>query len=389
MTSAGERPLAGPLAGIKVLMMGGLGPGPFCGMLLGDLGADVVRVDRVNEVDLPPPVDVVTRRSQRSIAIDVKDPGGRDVVRDLAARSDAFVDVYRPGVAERLGIGPDDLLGINPRLVYARMTGYGQEGPYAQMAGHDINYIALSGALHAIGPADTPVPPLNILGDYGGGGMLLALGLLSGILESRQSGQGQVIDVSMVDGGATLMAVFYGMLAQGTWEDRRQANVVDGAAHFYRTYETADGKHFAVGALEPQFYEELCQRLGVAPPQDYDEPASWAAHGEIMARRFREKTRAEWEDELVTPQSCAAPVLNLREAPAHPQNQFRSTFVEVDGVAQPAPAPRFSRTVPAVPGGPAMPGDHTSTVLSELDLDEQTLKSLFSSGVVRQSGSRG
>jgi alpha-methylacyl-CoA racemase len=354
-------------------------------MLLAGLGAEVIRVDRVNEVDLPPHVDVVTRRSQRSIAIDVKDPRGRDLVQTLAARSHAFVDVYRPGVAERLGIGPEDLLGSNPRLVYARMTGYGQDGPYAQMAGHDINFIALSGALHAIGPADTPVPPLNILGDYGGGGMLLALGLLSGIIESERSGSGQVIDVSMLDGAATLMAVFYGMLAQGSWQDRRQANHVDGAAHFYRTYETADGQHFAVGALEPQFYAELCNRLGVTPPQDYDEPGAWAAHGEVMARRFREKTRAEWENELVTPQSCAAPVLSLSEAPEHPQNQFRSTFVDIDGVVQPAPAPRFSRTSLGQPGRPAMPGDHTSDVLAELELDEQTISSLFSSGVVRQS----
>jgi alpha-methylacyl-CoA racemase len=376
---------AGPLSGVKVLMMGGLGPGPFCGMLLAGLGADVIRVDRVNEVDLPPHVDVVTRRGQRSIAVDVKEPAGRDLVRSLASRSDAFVDVYRPGVAERLGIGPEDLLAINPGLVYARMTGYGQDGPYAHMAGHDINFIALSGALHAIGLPDTPVPPLNILGDYGGGGMLLALGLLSGIIESRRSGHGQVLDVSMLDGAATLMAVFYGMLAQGTWEDRRQANTVDGAAHFYRTYETADGKHFAVGALEPQFYAELCNRLGVTPPQDYDEPASWAAHAEVMARRFREKTRAEWEEELVTPQSCAAPVLSLNEAPEHPQNRFRSTFVDVDGVIQPAPAPRFSRTSLGPPGRPAMPGDHTSDVLAELNLDEPTVASMFSSGVVRQS----
>lgn len=374
----------GPLAGVRIVMMGGLGPGPFCGMLLGDLGADVVRVDRVSEVGLPPPVDVVVRRSQRSIAVDVKEPRGRDLVRSLAERADAFVDVYRPGAVERLGLGPDDLLAVNPRLVYARMTGYGQDGPYAAMAGHDIDYIALSGALHAIGTADTPVPPLNILGDYGGGGMLLAVGLLSGILECRQSGVGQVLDVSMLDGAVTLMAVFYGMLAQGTWRDRRQANVVDGAAHFYRTYETADGKHFAVGALEPKFYEELCARLGVSVPHEDDDPDAWATHGEAMAARFRDKTRAEWEQELVAPQSCAVPVLSMTEAPGHPQNRARGTFVEVDGVVQPAPARRFSRTVPPPPGRPALAGDQTLAVLAELGLDDQTVSELSAAGVVRQ-----
>ncbi len=376
--------MSGPLAGVSIVSMGGLGPGPFCGMLLGDLGADVVRVDRVRDVDLPLPVDAVMRRSQRSIAVDVKDPRGRQLVLALAGQADAFVDVYRPQVAERLGLGPDDLMAVNPRLVYARMTGYGQDGPYAQMAGHDIDYIALSGALHAIGSPDAPVPPLNILGDFGGGGMLLALGLLSGILESRQSGIGQVVDVSMLDGAATLMAVFYGMLSQGTWQDRRQANVVDGAAHFYRTYETADGKHIAVGALEPQFYEELCTRLGVRPPQDYDDPRDWAAHAEVMADRFRQKTRDEWEREVVTPQSCAAPVLSMTEAPQHPQNRHRRTFVDVDGVVQPAPAPRFSRTAPRPPGGPALPGSHTRVVLEELGMSEDDVSSLLDAGVVRE-----
>ena len=375
----------GPLAGVSVVMMGGLGPGPFCGMLLADLGADVVRVDRAGEVDGPEPIDAVVRRGQRSVALDVKDSRGIDLIRSLVARADAFVEVFRPGVAERLGLGPEDLLAANPRLVYARMTGYGQDGPYAAMAGHDINYIALSGALHAVGPADYPLPPLNLVGDYGGGGMLLALGLLSGIIESRQSGAGQVVDVSMLDGSATLMAVFYGMVAQGTWQDRRAANVLDGAAHFYRTYETADGRHFAVGAMEPQFYAELCARLGVDVPQDSE---SWAEHGRVMAARFREKTRAEWEEELVTPQSCATPVLSMTEAPSHPHARFRGSFVEIDGVVQPAPAPRFSRTAPPVPAGPARPGDHTLGVLADLGLDDETVSSLVADGVVRQSSPR-
>ncbi|HEY7106179.1 MAG TPA: CaiB/BaiF CoA-transferase family protein [Acidimicrobiia bacterium] len=375
----------GPLAGVHVLMMAGLGPGPFCGMLLADLGAEVIRVDRVEEVGQPPFVDVVARRSQRSIAIDVKDPRGRDLVHSLSSRADAFVDVYRPGVAERLGIGPDDLLAVNPRLVYARMTGYGQDGPYAQMAGHDIDFIALSGALHAVGPAETPVPPLNLLGDYGGGGMFLAVGLLSGIIEARGSGAGQVIDVSMVDGSAILMAVFYGMLEQGTWLDRRHANSIDGAAHFYRTYETADGEHFAVGAMEPRFYAELCTRLGVDVPHAEDDPEVWAAHGDVLAARFKDKTRAEWEDELVAPQTCAAPVLSLREAPDHPHNRARGTFVDVDGVVQPAPAPRFSRTALGPPRPPVLAGDDTLAVLSELGVDAATADALRADGVVRQS----
>jgi alpha-methylacyl-CoA racemase len=376
---------AGPLAGIRIVMMGGFGPSPFCGMLLGDLGADVVRVDRVAEVDRGRPIDAALRRSQRSIALDMKSPGGRHVVRSLVERADAFVEVFRPGVAERMGIGPDQLLGWNRRLIYARMTGWGQEGTYAQMAGHDINYLALSGALHSIGPADTPVPPLNILGDYGGGGMLLALGLLSGILEARQSGAGQVIDVAMYDAAATLMAVFYGMLDDGRWVDRRQANVVDGAAHYYRTYETADGKHVAVGALEPHFYQELCAVLGVDVPHE-ETAEAWAAHGETMAARFKQRTRAEWEEILVTPQSCATPVLSLTEAPQHPHARARGTFIEaVGGGVQPAPAPRFSRTPAAVPSAPALPGDDTLGVLAELGIDDAAAKELCDAGVARQS----
>jgi len=376
--------VSGPLVGTRIVMMGGLGPAPFCGMLLGGLGADVVRVDRVTEVDQPSPIDTLMRRSQRSIAVDMKHPKGREVLYALIADADAFVDVYRPGAAERLGIGPDELCAHNPRLVYARMTGWGQDGPYAHMAGHDINYIALAGALHAVGTEETPVPPLNLLGDYGGGGMLLAVGLLSAILECRQSGTGQVVDVAMFDGAALLMTVFYGLFAEGRWEDRRHANVIDGAAHYYRTYDTADGEHFAVGAVEPQFYAELCARLGVDAPQE-DTLEAWRAHGDTMAARFRQKTRAEWEDELVTPQSCASPVLGMAEAPQHPHSTARDTFVTVDGVVQPAPAPRFSRTPPPVPVPPSLPGDHTVDVLGEVGL---VADELVDAGVVRQSAAR-
>jgi alpha-methylacyl-CoA racemase len=377
--------MTGPLHGVRLVMMGGLGPGPFCGMLLGDLGAEVVRVDQVREVDGELPIDYTVRRNQRSIAVNLKDARGPELVRRLVADADAFVDVFRPGVAERLGIGPDELLGANPRLVYARMTGYGQDGPYAGRAGHDINYIALAGALHGIGTAETPVPPLNLIGDYGGGGMLLAIGLLSAILEARQSGQGQVLDVAMVDGAATLMAPYFGMVHAGTWRDHRGDNILDGAAHFYGVYQTADDKHVAVGAIEPQFYAELCHGLDVNVPHDDDAPNAWHQHREALAVRFRQKTRAEWEQQLNTPGTCATPVLTITETPHHPHNVARRTFVEVDGVPQPAPAPRFSRTTPAPPSPPALPGDHTWDVLSRMGFDEDAVAELAEAGVVRQS----
>ncbi|MEM6109928.1 CaiB/BaiF CoA-transferase family protein [Mycobacterium sp. 050272] len=377
--------MSGPLRGVRIVMMGGLGPAPFCGMVLGDLGADVVRVDALAGVDGPQPIDYTVRRSQRSVAVDVKDARGRDLVHRLVADADAFVDVYRPGVAERLGIGPDALRTHNPRLVYARMTGYGQDGPLAGHAGHDINYLALAGALHAIGTAESPIPPLNLVGDYGGGAMLLAVGLLSAILEARESGEGQVLDVAMVDGVATLLAPYFGMLRAGTWRDRRQDNLLDGAAHFYGAYATADEQHVAVGAMEPKFYAELCDRLGVDVPQDDDEPATWPAHRAALAARFAEMSRGEWEILLDSPGCCATPVLSLSEAPRHPHLAARETFIAVDGVIQPAPAPRFSRTTPDTPSSPSLPGDHSRAVLRELGLDATAITELESAGVVAQS----
>ncbi|CQD20616.1 alpha-methylacyl-CoA racemase [Mycobacterium europaeum] len=379
--------MTGPLRGVRIVMMGGLGPAPFCGMLLGDLGADVIRVDGLPGVNGPLPIDYSVRRSQRSLAADVKDPRGRDLVHRLVADADAFVDVYRPGVAERLGIGPDALCERNPRLVYARMTGYGQDGPLAGHAGHDINYIALAGALHGIGAAESPVPPLNLVGDYGGGGMLLAVGLLSAILEARESGTGQVLDVAMVDGVAALLAPYFGMVPAGTWRDRRHDNLLDGAAHFYGVYATADGGHFAVGAMEPKFYAELCDRLGVDVPHDEDAPETWAAHRATLAARFAEKSREEWARLLDTPGCCATPVLSLAEAPRHPHLAARKTFIDIDGITQPAPAPRFSRTWPATPTSPSLPGDHTRTLLREIGLDANAITALERAGVVAQSGS--
>ena len=376
--------VTGPLSGVRIVMMGGLGPAPFCGMLLGDLGADVIRIDPLAGVDGPLPIDYTVRRSQRSLAADVKDPRGRELVRLLAAGADAFVDVYRPRVAERLGIGPEALRERNPRLVYARMTGYGQDGPLAGHAGHDINYIALAGALHGIGTAESPIPPLNLVADYGGGGMLLAVGLLSAILEARESGEGQVLDVAMVDGVATLLAPYFGMVAAGTWRDRRCDNLLDGAAHFYGVYATADGGHIAVGAMEPKFYAELCDRLGVDVPHDDDRPATWSAHRVALAARFAEKTRDEWEQILDSPGCCVTPVLSLAEAPRHPHLVARQTFINVDGITQPAPAPRFSRTRPAVPSSPSLPGEHTRELLGEMGLNAADIAELEGAGVVAQ-----
>jgi len=376
--------VTGPLSGVRIVMMGGLGPAPFCGMLLGDLGADVIRIDPLAGVDGPLPIDYTVRRSQRSLAADVKDPRGRELVRLLAAGADAFVDVYRPRVAERLGIGPEALRERNPRLVYARMTGYGQDGPLAGHAGHDINYIALAGALHGIGTAESPIPPLNLVADYGGGGMLLAVGLLSAILEARESGKGQVVDVAMVDGVATLLAPYFGMVAAGRWRDRRCDNLLDGAAHFYGVYATADGGHIAIGAMEPKFYAELCDRLGVDVPHDDDQPATWSAHRVALAARFAEKTRDEWEQILDSPGCCATPVLSLADAPRHPHLVARQTFINVDGITQPAPAPRFSRTRPALPSSPSLPGDHTRELLGELGLGTADIAELEGAGVVAQ-----
>jgi alpha-methylacyl-CoA racemase len=376
--------MTGPLKGVRIVMMGGLGPAPLCGMLLGDLGADVIRVDPLAGVDGPMPIDYTVRRSQRSLAVDVKDPRGRDLVHRLVADADAFVDVYRPGVAERLGIGPDALRERNPRLVYARMTGYGQDGPLAGHAGHDINYLALTGALHGIGTAESPVPPLNLVADYGGGGMLLAVGLLGAILEARGSGQGQVVDVAMVDGVATLLAPYFGMIPAGTWRDRRADNLLDGAAHFYGVYATADGRHVAVGAMEPKFYRELCGRLGVSVPHDDDRPELWATHRAALEARFAEKTRDEWEQLLDSPGCCATPVLSLSEAPAHPHLVARETFIDIDGVTQPAPSPRFSRTRPGMPSAPSLPGHHTDAVLREIGLNADAVAELVNAGVVAQ-----
>jgi alpha-methylacyl-CoA racemase len=359
-------------------------------MLLADAGADVVRVDRVDagpSVAGVGPLDVVGR-GRRSVAVDLKRPEGVEVVLRLAGRADVVFEGFRPGVAERLGVGPEPCLARNPALVYGRMTGWGQDGPLAQAAGHDIDYIALAGALHLVGrPGEPPPPPVNVVGDYGGGGMLLAFGVVCAVLEARRTGRGQVVDAAIVDGTALLTALFHGLRAAGRWTDARGAHLLDGGAPFYRTYECADGRWLAVGALEPKFSGELLDRLGVGPDDElrrrwYD-AAAWPELHARMAELFRTRTRDEWCALLEGTDACVAPVLTLGEAPGHPHNVARGTFTEVAGVVQPSPAPRFSET-PGVIAGPAPePGRDTDAILRECGYADSEVTELRSAGVVR------
>jgi alpha-methylacyl-CoA racemase len=361
----------GPLSGIRILEIAALGPAPFCAMLLSDLGAEVVRVDRPGPerggLDADPRLDLL-RRGRRSVVVDLKHRHGAATILRLVERADALIEGFRPGVAERLGIGPEPCLARNPRLVYGRMTGWGQEGPLAAAAGHDIDYIALSGALHAIGQAGgPPVPPLNLVGDFGGGALYLAVGVLSALMEASRSGQGQVVDAAMVDGAASLLTLFCGLTAAGHWTEARGANLLDGGAPFYAVYETADGKHLAVGALEPQFYAELLRRLGLngEPLPAQHDRARWPELRRRFAEVFRQRTRNEWCEIFEGTDACVAPVLSLSEAAVHPHLAARRTFVEVDGTVQPAPAPRFSRTPGAIQGPPEPPGGSTGQVLED------------------------
>ncbi len=355
----------GPLQGLKFLEFGGIGPGPFCGMLLSDMGADVVRVDRTSALTTPPPN--VSGRGRRGIVLDLKDPAGVETALQLMERADGVFEGFRPGVMERLGLGPDVALKRNPRLVYGRATGWGQDGPLALRAGHDINYIALAGALHAFGPPDRPIPPLNIVGDYGGGGLYLALGLLAAVLEARQSGQGQVIDCAMVDGAAHQMTTYFEMRGREQWSDRRGENSLDGGAPAYATYQCADGEWLALGAFEPEFYQNLMRALDLDPQVlgDRYDPSRRAIISTAIAERLKTRPRDEWAQLFSEIDACVAPVLSLAEAPKHPANIARRVFVEVDGALQPAPAPRFSRTPSEVRRGAPKPGAHTAEVLRE------------------------
>lgn len=362
--------MSGPLAGIRVVELAGLGPAPFGAMVLSDLGADVVSVDRPATVDDDARTRAgreVIRRGRRSIALDLKQDDDVATLLRLVEVADVLVEGFRPGVVERLGVGPDVCLARNPRLIYARMTGWGQDGPLAQAPGHDIDYIALSGALEAIGRrGDAPVPPLNLVGDNGGGGMLLAVGVLAALLETQRSGQGQAIDASIVDGSALLTANFHGFIANGRWTAERGANQCTGAP-FYDAYETSDGKYVAFGAQEPAFHTEFVNVLGLDPEvfADQWDRASWPARKEFVAAAIRKRTRQEWCDLLEGSDACFAPVLSFTEAPQHPHNRARGTFVEAWGVVQPAPAPRFTRTPASSPGRPPWPGEHNAEVLHD------------------------
>jgi alpha-methylacyl-CoA racemase len=383
------QPPSGPLTGVRVVELAGLGPAPYACMLLAELGADVIRVDRPTGGSRLVATDYdVLNRSRPSVAVDLKVPAGRDVVLRLVDEADVLVEGLRPRVTERLGLGPDECLARNPRLVYARMTGWGQDGPLAQRAGHDINYLGLTGALHAIGPADRPVVPLNIGADFGGGSMFLVVGVLAALLERAGSGRGQVVDAAMVDGASSLVTMIYGMLGTGLWRDRRASNLLDGGAPFYDTYACRDGGHVAVGALEPQFYAAFVAGLGLEgalPGGQYD-VAHWAEHRRLFAEAFATRTRDEWSAVFEGTDACVTPVLSLHEAPAHPHLAARGTFVEQDGHPQPAPAPRFSRTPTAVRGGPRPAGADTRSALTAWGFSAEELSGLLASGAVREPG---
>jgi alpha-methylacyl-CoA racemase len=361
----------GPLAGVRVVELAGIGPGPFAAMLLADLGADVVRVDRPGGAGLGiDPAYDVTNRNKRSVLVDLKADGGPGAVLDLAERADILIEGYRPGVAERLGVGPGACLARNPRLVYGRMTGWGQHGPLAATAGHDIGYIAVTGALGMTGPADgPPVAPANLLGDYAGGSLYLVTGVLAALHHARAGGEGQIVDAAVVDGTAHLTTMLHGMRAAGVWQDRRAANLLDGGAPFYGVYETADGGHMAVGALEQRFYDEFARLLGLgaAVAALRTDPGRWEELRTAVAERFRTRTRAEWTGLFTGTDACVAPVLSLAEAPEHPHLAERGTFTRSAGITQPAPAPRFSATPTAVRRPPAQPGAHTAEVARDWD----------------------
>lgn len=377
---------SGPLTGIRVVELAGIGPGPFCAMLLSDLGANVLRIERPEPVDLglPTPREFdLLARGRHVIAVDLKKPAGVAAVKDLVRRADVLIEGFRPGVTERLGLGPDDCLAINPRLVYGRVTGWGQNGPLAGAAGHDIDYIALTGTLHSIGSRHgPPVPPANLVGDFGGGGVYLAFGVVSALLERAHSGKGQVVDAAVVDGAASLMTGMYGRKAAGAWTDRRGENDLDGGAPWYSVYETADDRYVCVGAIEERFYRELLRRLNLDREglPDRRDRTGWPRLRERFAKAFRTKTRDEWVRVMEGSDACFAPVLSLAEAPEHPHNQARGTFINVDGVVQPGPAPRFSRTPARIQHGPAQTGPNTSEALRGWGLSADEIGALMKLG---------
>jgi alpha-methylacyl-CoA racemase len=372
----------GPLTGLKIVEFAGIGPGPFCGMLLSDLGADVVRIDRKGQGRGAP--SDITSRGRRSVALDLKKPEAVEACLKLMDAADAVIEGFRPGVMERLGLGPEVALKRNPKLVFGRMTGWGQTGPYAMAAGHDMNYIAITGALHAIGTDDKPVPPLNLVGDFGGGALYLAFGLMAGVIQARETGKGQVIDCAMSDGAASLMAMFYGFKAAGIWKEERRSNLLDGGAHFYDTYQCSDGKWVSIGSIEPQFYALLLEKTGINDPefQKQHDRSAWGSLREKLAHVIAQKTQAEWTEIMGGTDVCFAPVLDLDEAPKHPHNTARQTFVDIGGVVQPAPAPRFSATPGAIQGPPPAIGAHDREALSDWGFSETEIGDLQGAGAL-------
>ena len=380
--------MSGPLAGVRIIELAGLGPAPFAGMMLADAGADIIRVDRRDRASYPPddePDSDLLNRGRRSVAVDLKHPGGAELVLRLAERADGLIEGFRPGVAERLGIGPDQCRSRNRALVYGRMTGWGQSGPMAQRAGHDIDYIALAGVLGHVGRAgEPPVPPINLVGDFGGGGMLLAFGMVSAILSARQTGAGQTIDAAMVDGAAALMTMMHTFRSTGSWTDQRGTNMLDTGAHFYEVYQASDGGYLAVGAIEPQFYAELLRVLGLDArtlPDQLDRSA-WPQLKKLFAEIFATRTRDEWTAAFAGTDACVAPVLSMGEAASDPHNAHRQTFVEVAGVVQPAPAPRFSATPGAIRRPPPRPGHGADDALADWGLAAAEIGQLRESGVI-------
>jgi alpha-methylacyl-CoA racemase len=381
--------MAGPLDGIRIVEFAGIGPGPFCGMMLADHGAEVIRIDRASGSrggSQPVTSKDVLARGRKSIALDLKSAEGVALARKLAASADGIIEGFRPGVMERLGLGPEELLEDNPKLVYGRMTGWGQTGPYAPYAGHDINYIALAGALAHFGrEGGKPTPPINMVGDFGGGGMMLAFGMVSALLSVARGGQGQVIDAAMTDGTAVLMAMIHGMTSMGVWSEKLGVNMLDTGAHFYDTYETADGKFISIGSIEPQFYAELRKRAGLESDADFDaqhDRRQWPALKDKLTALFRSKTRAQWDALMEHSDVCYAPVLTISEATHHPHNMARGTFVDVGGSLQPSPAPRYSVTRTSVPRPAPMPGDDSDNILKSLGMDEGEIESLRASGTI-------
>jgi len=385
MSNSSER--SGPLVGLKVVELAGIGPGPFAAMLLADLGADVVRVDRPADPGLGVPRGYefdLASRSRPSVAVDLKHPDGVETVLKLVESADVLIEPFRPGVTEKLGLGPDDCMARNPKLVYARMTGFGGTGPLAKVAGHDINYCALSGALHAIGPAEKPVPALNLVGDYGGGALYLAFGIMAAIYEAQRSGEGQVIDAGMVDGAASLMIPIYGLHASGYFSDERATNILDGGAPFYDAFECADGKFVSIGSIEKKFYALLLENLGLENEDlpDQMDRSRWPELRARFAEVIKGKTRDEWVAIMGDSDVCFAPIMSMSEAHTHPHNIARENFVEVAGVTQPAPAPKFSRTPGRIHSAPSKPGEHTESALEAWGLSADDITALKASGAV-------